>query len=184
MIGWSKIPKTIGNWLKLSRKLEKNIPEEYVEEMRGIAEGAEIDYDKILFLNTLSTISMQNGCFAFSFNSMDSRIFTIRQIDGFKKSDLYRKMILFVIKPAKGYGFSAILNPGWVDGETGMNENGITVSQNNIGIKQNNWNVTPITHLSRYMLQYSETLNDVEEMLERQQAYPARLIFTSSRVFQ
>ena len=169
------------NWLKLSRNLEKNIPEEYIEEMRGIAEGAEIDYDKILFLNTLSTISMENGCFAFSFNSMDSRIFTIRQIDGFKKSDLYRDMILFVIKPSKGYGFAAILNPGWVDGETGMNENGITVSQNNIGIKQNNWNVTPITHLSRYMLQYSGTIDDIERMLDKEKAYPARLIFVSSK---
>lgn len=169
------------NWLKLSRGLEKNIPEEYVEEMRGIAKGAEIDYDKILFLNTLSTLSMLNGCFAFSFNSRDSRIFTIRQIDGFKKSNLYRKMILFVIKPVKGYGFSAILNPGWVDGETGMNENGITVSQNNIGIKQNNWNVTPITHLSRYMLQYSRTIDDIERMLDKEKAYPARLIFASSK---
>jgi hypothetical protein len=169
------------SWLKLSKKLEKNVPEEYVEKMRGIAEGAEIDYDKILFLNTLSTISMVNGCFAFSFNSVDSRIFTIRQIDGFKKSDLYRKMILFVVKPEKGYGFAAILNPGWVDGETGMNENGITVSQNNIGIKQDNWNVTPITHLSRYMLQYSGTIDDIERMLDKEKAYPARLIFASSK---
>ena len=45
-----------------------------------------------------------------------------------------KDMILYIIKPQKGYGFAAILNPGWVDGESGMNENGITVSQNNIGL--------------------------------------------------
>ncbi len=61
-----------------------------------------------------------------------------------------------------------------------MNEKGITVSQNNIGIKQDIWNITPITHLSRLMLQYSETLDDVERLLDQQQAYPARLIFASN----
>ena len=45
-----------------------------------------------------------------------------------------KDIILYIIKPQKGYGFAAILNPGWVDGESGMNENGITVSQNNINI--------------------------------------------------
>lgn len=169
------------NWLKLSHQFENNIPEEYIEEMRGISDGADIPYDKILFLNTLSTIDMGNKCFAFALRDDDSRIFTIRQVDGYKGSDLYKKMILFIVKPERGFGFAAILNPGWVDGESGINEKGLTVSQNNIGIKQNNWNVTPITHLSRYMLQYSETFDDVEELLERQQAYPARLIFTSSR---
>ena len=168
-------------WLNLSRQLEKNIPEEYIEEMRGISDGAALPYDQILFLNTLSTIDMGNKCFAFAFRNADSRIFTIRQIDESKDSDLYKKMILFIVKPERGFGFAAILNPGWVDGETGINEKGITVSQNNIGIKQDDWNVTPITHLSRYMLQYSETLKDIEELLERQQAYPARLIFASSR---
>jgi len=168
-------------WLNLSRQMEKNIPEEYIEEMRGISDGAAIPYDQILFLNTLSTIDMGNKCFAFAFRNAASRIITIRQVDGYKDSDLYKKMILFIVKPERGFGFAAILNPGWVDGETGINEKGITVSQNNIGIKQDDWNVTPITHLSRYMLQYSETLKDIEELLERQQAYPARLIFTSSR---
>lgn len=168
-------------WLNLSRQLEKNIPEEYIEEMCGISDGADIPYDQILFLNTLSTIDMGNKCFAFAFRNAASRIFTIRQIDGYKDSDLYEKMILFIVKPERGFSFAAILNPGWVDGESGINEKGITVSQNTIGIKQDNWNVTPITHLSRYMLQYSETLNDVGKLLERQQAYPARLIFASSR---
>jgi hypothetical protein len=90
-------------------------------------------------------------------------------------------MILYIIKPQKGYGFAAILNPGWVDGESGMNENGITVSQNNIGIRQTEWNIMPITQLSRYMLQYSKTIDDAENLLEKQEAFPARLLFVSSK---
>ena len=102
-------------WLKVSKKLEQRIPYEYLEEMRGIADGAEIDYDKILFLNTLTTISMYNKCYAFSYKDTNSKIVTVRQIDDDPASFLYKNMILFIIKPQKGYGFAAILNPGWVD---------------------------------------------------------------------
>ena len=154
------------NWLKLSRQLEENIPEEYIDEMRGISVGADIEYDKILFINTLSTISMKNGCFAFAFIDTNQHIITLRQDDEDKYTDFHREMILYIVKPKKGLGFAAILTPGWVDGETGINEMGITVSQNNIGIKQEIWDVIPITIFSRYMLQYSETNEEIEKILD------------------
>lgn len=168
-------------WLEISRKLEKHVPEEYVEEMRGISDGAEIEYDKILFLNTLTTISMGNRCFAFAFRETNSKILTFRQIDNDPNSPLYENMILYIIKPQKGYGFAAILNPGWVDGESGINEKGITVSQNNIHIRQTEWDVMPITQLSRQMLQYSKTIDEAEQLLDKQKAFPARLLFVSSK---
>ena len=168
-------------WLEVSKKLEIHIPEEYLEEMRGIADGAAIEYDKILFLNTLTTISMGNKCFAFAFKENNSKIVTFRQIDIGKASFLYKNMILYIIKPQKGYGFAAILNPGWVDGESGINEKGITVSQNNIHIRQTEWDIMPITQLSRQMLQYSETIDEAEQLLNKQKAFPARLLFVSSK---
>ena len=168
-------------WLKKSRWLENFIPKEYLNEMRGISEGADIEYEKILFLNTVKTISMANKCFAFSYRENNSRIVTVRQIDNDTKSLIYDNMILYIINPQKGYGFAAILTPGFVDGETGMNENGITISQNNIGIRQTEWNIMPVDQLSRYMLQYSRTIEDVEQILDLQNAYPSRLIFVSSK---
>ena len=108
-------------WLPMSRSLESYIPKEYLEEMRGIADGAGIDYEKILFLNTLSTISEAKQCFAFAFKGNDSKLYTLRQIDIDANAKIYKEMILYVIKPQKGYGFAAILNPGWVDGESGIN---------------------------------------------------------------
>jgi predicted choloylglycine hydrolase len=168
-------------WIELSGQLEKNIPKEYIDEMRGISDGSNIEYNKILFINTLSTISMKDSCLAFAFQNSNSEIITLRQDDEFKNTDFHRKMVLFIIKPDEGIGFAAIITPGWVDGETGINEKGITVSQNNIGIKQKKWDVMPITVLSRYMLQYSETINDADRLLDEQQTYPGRLIFVSSR---
>jgi hypothetical protein len=170
-----------GKWLPLSRRLERYIPEEYIAEMKGIADGTGIEYDKILFLNTLVTISEHSKCFAFSFKQTESNVITVRQIDISNKIPLWKKMILYIIKPQKGYGFAALLNPGWVSGETGMNEMGITVSENNIHIKQTQWDVMPIDHLSRKLLQYSQSIDDVGMILRKQKSYPAKLIFTSNK---
>ena len=148
--------------------------------MQGIAHGAGIDYDKILFLNTLTTLSEKGNCFAFSFRDGRGRIITARQADLSPKQRLWKKMLLYIIKPQKGNGFMALLNPGWVSGETGMNERGLTVSENNIHIDQTQWGVMPITHLSRYLLQYSNTIDDVERVLKTQAHYPVRLLFVSS----
>jgi hypothetical protein len=168
-------------WLPLSRDLERYIPKEYILEMKGISEGSGIAYDKILFLNTLTTISMADGCFAFAFKDNESKIITFRQIDISTNSPYSKKMILYIIKPQQGYGFAAILNPGMVSGETGMNENGITISENNIQIKQTDWDTIPINHLSRFVLQYSESIDDVRRLLKEQKVFPARLLFVSSK---
>ena len=170
-----------GKWLPLSRSLERYIPEEYIAEMKGIADGAGIEYDKILFLNTLVTISEHSKCFAFSFTQTESNIITVRQIDISNSIPLWKKMILYIVKPQKGYGFAALLSPGWVSGETGMNEKGITVSENNIHIQQTQWDVMPIDQLSRKLLQYSQSIDDVGMILRKQKSYPAKLIFTSNK---
>jgi hypothetical protein len=73
------------------------------------------------------------------------------------------------------------VNPKMVSGETGMNEKGITVSENNIHIKQTEWDIMPINHLSRSALQYSESINDVDRFLKEQKVYPSRLLFVSSK---
>jgi hypothetical protein len=179
---YDKLKKTPdGKWLTLSRSLERYIPKEYTTEMKGIADGAGIEYDKILFLNTLVTISEHSKCFAFSFKQTESNIITVRQIDIRNRIPLWKKMILYIIKPQKGYGFAALLNPGWVSGETGMNEKGITVSENNIHIQQTQWDVMPIDQLSRKLLQYSKSIDDVGMILRKQNAYPAKLLFVSSK---
>jgi hypothetical protein len=149
--------------------------------MKGIADGSGIEYDKILFLNTLVTISEHSKCFSFSFKQTESNIITVRQIDISNSIPLWKKMILYIVKPQNGYGFAALLNPGWVSGETGMNEKGITVSENNISIQQTQWDVIPIDQLSRKLLQYSKSIDDVGMILRNQKTYPAKLIFVTSK---
>jgi hypothetical protein len=84
-------------WLEVTKRLEKHIPKEYLEEMRGIADGAEIRYEKILFLNMLTTISMGNRCFAFAFKENSTKIVTVRQID----NDMNKTKALELVRSAR-----------------------------------------------------------------------------------
>ena len=82
-------------WLSKAEKLEKQIPAEYIEELHGIADGSQLSYNMILFLNTLSTISEDRGCFAFAYIDKKSRIITFRQADLSTRISLYKKMLLY-----------------------------------------------------------------------------------------
>jgi len=173
--------ESMQGWMKTARDLEKYIPEEYIEEMKGIADGSGIGYDKILFINLLTTVARRKGCFAFAYKDQNSNIHVIRQIDIAIDQELWKKMILFVVKPQKGNIFAAFLNPGWVDGETGMNDKGLYISINAINMQQSKWEIMPITHLTRYILQYAGTMNDVDEILCRQKAFPGKLLFVANK---
>ncbi len=168
-------------WMKTAKEVEKHIPEEYIEEMRGLGDGSGIGYDKILFINLLTTVARKDGCFAFAYKDKNSNIHVVRQIDIGFKQELWKKMILFIVKPQNGNMFAAFLNPGWIDGETGMNDKGLYISQNAIHIRQSKWNIMPITHLTRYMLQYADTINDVDKILGEQEAFPVKLLFVASK---
>jgi len=168
-------------WMKSAKEVKKHIPEEYIEEMRGIGDGSGIGYDKILFVNLLTTVARRNGCFAFAYKDKNSNIHVTRQVDLDIRQELWKKMILFIVKPQNGNMFAAISNPGWVDGETGMNDKGLYISQNAINIRQSKLNIMPITHLTRSMLQYADTINDIDKILSEQEAFPVKLLFAASK---
>ena len=43
-----------------------------------------------------------------------------------------------------------------------------------------NWKIMPITHLTRYMLQYADTIKDVDKILSEQDAFSFKLLFVAS----
>ena len=171
--------RSIIGYLKL-RALRNKYPQNTLKRCTASLTDHRLNIRIILFLNTVSTISEGRGCFVFSYRDKESKIITFRQGDLPTETFLYKKMLLYIIKPERGHGFAAILNPGWVDGESGINEQGVTVAQNNISIVQKEWEVMPITLLSRYILQYSKTIEEADQVLNKQKKFPARLLSVSS----
>jgi hypothetical protein len=48
-------------------------------------------------------------------------------------------------------------------------------------LKQTEWDTIPINHLSRFVLQHSASIDDVERFLGEKRVYPSRLLFVSSK---
>ncbi len=167
-------------FIKKAKFLEDKLSNDFKSELLGISEGSGIEYKKVLMHNLIFTIEMKFACFACSYINKNNELITLRQLDLNINFDSYKEMILYVIKPDKGYAFFTLSIPGFIDSETGMNEKGITLSQNNIGISQVNWDITPIGELTRHLIQNFKSINEINNYLNQEKEYPARLLFCSS----
>lgn len=162
-----------------AKKLEKRIPKELKEELLGISYGSGIEYKDILLLNTAGTISKKTACSGFSFIGKDGKTITGRQIDSSSDTE-YENMVLLIMKPNNGNSFFAFTHPGMIDVESGMNEKGLTLTQDHLPISQNNFNVMPMSAFSRNLIQYSSTINDVKTIISSYEELPVRLLLISN----
>lgn len=167
-------------FMKSSRELEQHIPEEFLEELHGIAEGSGIEYWKIALWTNMGTIVVNQGCSGFSFKDIEGKIITGRQLD-LSNAEWYQNMVLLIVKPEKGHGFFTMTQPGVIDMETGMNEKGLTLSQDYLrSISQDNFNIMPISVLTRQIVQYAQTLEEAEALISKQEELPVRLLLIST----
>jgi len=175
-----KDPKKYTFFIEKSKVLEKGLSEDFKSELLWISHGADIKYENILMHNLIFTIEMKFACFAWSCINTKNKLLTLRQLDLNINSDSYKEMILYIVKPEKWYSFFTLAIPGFIDSETGMNEKGITISQNNIYIKQTHWNIKTIWELTRKLLQFSKSIDEINNYLDNEEEYPARLLLCSS----
>ncbi len=154
---------------KFAKAMEKNIPEEYIQEMKGIADGAQIPYSEVLNMNShidyfailCSTLIATGPA------SKDGKLIEARNLDwaqgGLK--DLDKFSTVFVIKPEKGHAFVSVFYPGLVGALTSVNDAKITSELNFSMAKGNAKNGTPALLLMRKVVQYGGSLDEAEKIL-------------------
>jgi predicted choloylglycine hydrolase len=168
-----------------AKDVEKHIPSEYLEELHGISVGSNLDYDTLLMINALyTTARIFYGCTSFAFRDQQSNIVRSRNLDWHNDSfgDAFTGMIIYIVKPHSGYGFFCINRPGWINCATGMNEMGLTLGDHYLGgNRQKTWNKIPPNFLQRKIIQYSKTIDDVEEQFKQNTPYPMAMYLVSSK---
>jgi len=186
--------------ITIAKKVLKNIcrghkrfiPQEYIEEMEGIAAGATdrgypVSFDDVLFLNTgidamasiyypllvpfrkvIEAPHSCNGFVAFGNATENSNVYMGRDLmySAVIFSD-YATLIEFV--PENGKHFVSIAPPGFVGVFTGMNSHGIGIGMNLVfGV-----DVNPIDtgmgslFLARQVAQYSDSLESAKNILRK-----------------
>lgn len=179
-----------------NRNLGTNVPEEYREEIYGISQSCTHEYDFIgtpyerqLNYHSAHDLghAMQDymlvGCSSFAVwgtQSADSSLLIGRNFD-FYVGDAFaeNKQVAFYA-PKKGYKFASVGWPGMIGVLSGMNEAGLTVTINAAKSAVPTGSATPISILTREILQYASTIEEAFAIAEKRKTFVSESILIGS----
>ncbi len=159
-----------------NRNLDKNLTEEYKEEIYGISESASpkyqylgTNYQRILNYHAAHDIghAVQNlalvGCTSFgTWGSMsaDSTMIIGRNFDFYVGDKFAEDKIVAFFNPTKGHKFMTVTWGGFVGAVSGMNDQGVSVTINAAKTDLPTGSATPVSIVTREILQYAKNIQE------------------------
>lgn len=176
------------NFVKwFNRDLTDHIPEEYQQEIYGVAQSASHEFDEIAppyqrILNYHAAHDMghalQNmslvGCTSFATwgsRSEDSTLIVGRNFDFYVGDEFARDKIVAFYKPSNGFGFMMVTFGGMTGVVSGMNDQGLTVTINAAKSKVPSGSATPVSLVAREILQYATTIQEAYEIARKRKMF-------------
>lgn len=171
---WRGFLKYFIGWF--NRNLDKNVSEEYKEEIYGISASASEEYkwlgsnyQRLLNYHAAHDIghALQNlalvGCTSlgtWNGRSEDSTMIIGRNFDFYVGDKFAEDKIVAYFNPAKGYKFMTVTWGGFIGAVSGMNEKGITVTINAAKSSLPSGSATPVSLVAREILQYAKNIKE------------------------
>ncbi len=159
-----------------NRDLDKNVTQEYKEEIYGVSESASDKFDylgpsyqRILNYHAAHDIghAIQNmalvGCTSFGTwdaQSEDSTMIIGRNFDFYVGDKFAEDKIIAFINPTKGHKFMIVTWGGFVGAVSGMNEMGLSVTINAAKTAIPIGSATPVSIVTREILQYAKNIKE------------------------
>lgn len=162
---------------KLLPTIKRNIPEEYLEEMRGLAVGltrgeGPIDLESVVMANTYQDLGANyNACTSFAvFNeaTIDGSLLHGRNLDSPGMESMAQLGYIAVFNPEQGYPFITHIYPLSCGIMQGMNIAGLSVSMNWSFVQPSEKTLDgmPFTLLLRSLVQYASTIEEALEIIQ------------------
>uniref|UniRef100_UPI00260B5754 C45 family autoproteolytic acyltransferase/hydolase n=1 Tax=uncultured Flavobacterium sp. TaxID=165435 RepID=UPI00260B5754 len=189
--------KLLRQFLKwYNRKLYLHIPEEFKTEIYGISEYASEDFNSIapkylrsLYLHGAHDIghALQDlalvGCSSMAVwgdKSEDGSLLIGRNFDFYAGDDFAKDKIILFVKPEKGIPFMNVTWGGMIGVLSGMNAEGLTVTINagksDIPLVAK----TPISIVTREILQYASTIDEAIAIAKKREVFVSESIMVGS----
>jgi|WetSurSiteA1Bulk_404760.scaffolds.fasta_scaffold00507_9 isopenicillin-N N-acyltransferase like protein len=181
-----------------NRNLDKNIPEEYREEIYGTSFACSPEYDFIgsgyqrqLNYHAAHDIghALQElnlvACTSFSVwdsRSGDSSLLLGRNFDFYMGEKFAENKIVCFVNPSRGYKFMMITWPDLIGVVSGMNEKGLTVTINASKSSIPRQAATPVTILAREILQYAANIEDAYKISGKRRLFVSESIMVGSAI--
>lgn len=179
-----------------NRNLGENVPEEFRDEIYGISQSCTHDYDFIgtpyerqLNYHSAHDLghAMQDymlvGCSSFACwgnRTADSTLLIGRNFDFYISDAFARDKLVAFYAPEKGYRFASVGWPGMIGVLSGMNETGLTVTINAAKSDMPTASATPISILTREILQYASTIDEAYAIAQKRHTFVSESILIGS----
>ncbi|WP_348822366.1 C45 family peptidase [Flavobacterium aestuarii] len=185
------------NFLKwYNRKLYLNVDNEFQTEIYGVSQYAPKDLNHIapsflrdLYLHGAHDIghAVQDlamvGCTSFAAwgnKSDDGSLILGRNFDFYAGDDFAKEKIAAFINPKEGYPFMMVTWPGMIGACSGMNAEGLTVTINAGKSKIPLIAKTPISIVTREILQYAKTIDEAVAIAKKRKVFVSESIMVGS----
>ncbi|MFK7113747.1 C45 family peptidase [Flavobacterium oreochromis] len=189
-----KLLRTVLKWY--NRKLYLNVKEEYKTEIYGLSQYSDTTFNYVaspylrsLYLHGAHDIghAMQDlalvGCSSLAVwgdKTEDGQLLIGRNLDFYAGDDFAKDKLITFVNPEQGIPFVSVSWAGMIGVFSGMNKEGLTVTINAAKSKIPLAAKTPISLLTREILQYATTIEEAVKIAKEKAVFVSESILVSS----
>lgn len=179
-----------------NRRLGSSVPLEYRQEIKAMSTSCthELDdfgnpYERQMQYHSAHDIGhvMQDymlvGCTSFAAwgsESADSSLIIARNFDFYMGEEFARNKLVLFEKPDTGHAFVSVTWPGMLGVLSGMNTAGLTVTINAAKLETPSMSATPISLLTKKILQYASNLDEAWKIAGEYNTFVSESILVGS----
>jgi isopenicillin-N N-acyltransferase like protein len=143
----------------MHNKLKPHIPERFLEEMKGLAEGSGMDFEQVLAGNLFPAAFHCSGIALMGKATHDGSLYHARLLDYMTEAGLQDHAVVMMVEPDGMNAFMNVTYAGFMGSITGMNEKQIGIGEMGGG-GQGHWDGMPMSLLIRDTLERASTLKE------------------------